>query len=118
MLSGLAATSKDVPPFVLQQGYNCVSGLNLVGMRRSGMSAAAIDAMRSVFRIVYRDRVSLSNALARAEAEFGEVREVMEFVRFIGESSTGINPARELHPQRRVQIPMRPNTAPSLCNDV
>lgn len=113
MLSGLAATSKDVPPFVLQQGYNCVSGLNLIGMRRGGLSSPSIDAMRSVFRIVYRDRLSLANALTMAETEFGEVPEVMEFVQFIRESPIGINPARELHPQRRVQVRTRSNHASS-----
>jgi UDP-N-acetylglucosamine acyltransferase len=35
MLGGMAATSKDIPPFVLQQGFNCVTGLNLVGVRHA-----------------------------------------------------------------------------------
>ncbi len=50
MLGGLASTTKDVPPFVLQQGYNCVTGLNLVGLRRAGMSNATISALRETFR--------------------------------------------------------------------
>ena len=44
MLGGLGTTTKDIPPFVLQQGYNCVTGLNLIGLRRAGISAEAINA--------------------------------------------------------------------------
>ena len=94
MLGGLGATSKDIPPFILQQGYNCVTGLNLVGLRRAGFSTESINALRQVFRILYRERRPLSLALARIEADFGTVAEVVEFVTFIRESRTGINPAR------------------------
>jgi UDP-N-acetylglucosamine acyltransferase len=94
MLGGLGATSKDIPPFVLQQGYNCVTGLNLVGIRRAGFSTESINALRQVFRILYREGRPLSVALERIEADYGTVPEVAEFVRFIRESKTGINPAR------------------------
>ena len=38
MLGGTGGTTKDIPPFILQQGYNCVTGLNIVGLRRAGFS--------------------------------------------------------------------------------
>jgi UDP-N-acetylglucosamine acyltransferase len=94
MLAGFGATSKDIPPFILQQGYNCVTGLNLVGLRRAGFPARSIDALRQVFRVVYREGIPLSNAIERIESEFVEIAEVMEFTRFIRESKIGINPAR------------------------
>jgi UDP-N-acetylglucosamine acyltransferase len=94
MLGGLGATSKDIPPFILQQGYNCVTGLNLIGMRRAGFSTESINALRQVFRMLYREGLSLSVALERVEAELGHVAEVMEFVTFVRESKIGINPAR------------------------
>ena len=95
MLGGLGATTKDVPPFVLQQGYNCVTGLNIVGMRRAGLAHSAIDAVRQSFRILYKEGRMLSVALARIEEDFGEVPEVREFVDFIRASKIGINPSRE-----------------------
>lgn len=94
MLGGMAATSKDVPPFILQQGYNCVTGLNLVGLRRAGASREAIDALRQAFRILYREGRSIPAALDRVEADFGEIAEIVEFVEFIRQSKVGINPAR------------------------
>lgn len=101
MLSGLGSTSKDVPPFVLQQGYNCVSGLNLIGLRRAGFASDTIDALRQAFRILYKEGRTQSAALGRIEADLGEYPEVIEFVDFIRGSSLGINPARDSSRQRR-----------------
>ncbi|GIW86251.1 MAG: acyl-[acyl-carrier-protein]--UDP-N-acetylglucosamine O-acyltransferase [Isosphaeraceae bacterium] len=95
MLGGMAATTKDIPPFVLQQGYNCVTGLNIVGMRRAGIPATSIDAMRQAFRILYKEGRGVLASLDRIEADFGEIAEVREFTQFIRSSTLGINPARD-----------------------
>jgi UDP-N-acetylglucosamine acyltransferase len=102
MLSGLASTSKDVPPFVLQQGYNCVSGLNLVGMRRAGMSPETINALRDAFRILYKEGRLPKAAAERIQADLGQVPEIIEFLEFINTSALGINPARDSSRQRRL----------------
>jgi UDP-N-acetylglucosamine acyltransferase len=94
MLGGMGATSKDIPPFILQQGYNCVTGLNLVGLRRSGASSAAINALRQTYRILYREGRPIASALDRIDQDFGEIAEVREFVDFIRQSKLGVNPAR------------------------
>ncbi len=95
MLGGLGSTTKDIPPFVLQQGYNCVTGLNLVGLRRAGVAAPAIDALRVAFRILYKEGRTQSSALERIEADYATIPEVAEFLAFIRTSSNGINTARE-----------------------
>ncbi|WP_165072038.1 acyl-ACP--UDP-N-acetylglucosamine O-acyltransferase [Paludisphaera rhizosphaerae] len=94
MLGGMGASSKDIPPFVLQQGYNCVTGLNLVGLRRAGVTNQAINALRQAYRILYREGRPISAALERIGQDLGEFAEVAEFVEFIRESKIGINPAR------------------------
>jgi UDP-N-acetylglucosamine acyltransferase len=101
MLSGLGSTSKDIPPFVLQQGYNCVTGLNTIGLRRAGISSEAINALREAFRILYKEGRTQSTALDRIEADLGAIPEVNEFVTFIRETALGINPARSGERQRR-----------------
>ena len=101
MLGGLGSTTKDLPPFVLAQGYNCVSGLNLVGLRRSGMSNVAINAVRQAFRILYKEGRTQSGALDLIEADLGEVAEVAEFVEFIRSSTIGVSPARDNGRTRR-----------------
>ncbi|MBX6313253.1 MAG: acyl-ACP--UDP-N-acetylglucosamine O-acyltransferase [Isosphaeraceae bacterium] len=95
MIGGMGATSRDVPPFVLQQGYNCVTGLNVVGMRRAGISAEAIAALREAYRILYKEGRTRAAALERIEADLGTFAEVREFVAFIRASTLGINPARD-----------------------
>ena len=94
MIGGMGATSKDIPPFVLQQGYNCVTGLNIVGLRRAGCASVTIDALRQAFRIFYREGRTQGGALDQIETELGAVAEVAEFVHFIRQSKIGINPAR------------------------
>lgn len=95
MLGGMGASSKDIPPFVLQQGYNCVTGLNIVGLRRAGVPAESIDALRSAFRILYKEARGRQAALDQILAEHGSHPEVVEFVTFIRETVVGINPARD-----------------------
>lgn len=95
MLGGLGSSTKDIPPFVLAQGYNCISGLNLIGLRRSGMATAAINAVRQAFRILYKEGRTQTGALELIEQDLGHVTEVAEFVEFIRASTLGISPARD-----------------------
>jgi UDP-N-acetylglucosamine acyltransferase len=91
LLSGTSATTKDIPPFIIQQHINCVVGVNVVGMRRAGHSAAQIDGVRKAFHILYRQGLPLPDALARIERELGQVDTVAEMVSFIRRSTRGIN---------------------------
>jgi UDP-N-acetylglucosamine acyltransferase len=90
LLSGVSATTKDIPPFIIQQRINCVVGVNVVGMRRAGISAGHIDAVRRAFHLLYRDGLLLPQALGRIEEELASVPEVAELVGFIRESTRGI----------------------------
>jgi UDP-N-acetylglucosamine acyltransferase len=94
MLGGLGSSSKDIPPFVLQQGYNYVSGLNVIGLRRAGMPTDTINALRDAFRILYKEGRTLRTALDMIEADLGHVPEVVEFLTFVSQSTLGINPGR------------------------
>jgi UDP-N-acetylglucosamine acyltransferase len=90
LLSGLSATTKDIPPFVLQNRTNYVVGLNVVGMRRAGIASARIDAVRRAFHILYREGLLIPAALAKIEHEMPGISEVAEMVAFIRTSSRGI----------------------------
>jgi len=94
MLSGLASTTKDVPPFVLQQGYNCVTGLNVVGLRRAGVPAGSIAALREAYRILYKEGRTQKGAVERISEDLGHVAEVAELLDFVRGSAIGINCAR------------------------
>lgn len=94
LLSGCSATTKDIPPFVIQQGIDSVVGINVVGMRRAGLTAPQVNAVRRAFRYLYRERMVLPAALARIERELADVDVVGELLRFIRKSARGINPMR------------------------
>ncbi len=91
LLSGTAGTTKDVPPFIIQQYINVVVGVNVVGMRRAGMSGADIDAVRRAYHIIFREGLALPNALARLDKELGSSAAVREMADFIRASTRGIN---------------------------
>lgn len=94
MIGGLGSTTKDLPPFLLHQGYNSISNLNIIGLRRAGFSTETISALRDAFRIVYKEGRTLSAALDRIEADMGTIPEVAEFAAFIRASKMGIANAR------------------------
>ncbi len=91
LLSGVSATTKDIPPFIIIQRINVTVGVNVVGMRRAGISPASIDAVRKAFHIIYREELLLPQSLAKAEKELGDVAEVAEFIAFIRGASRGIS---------------------------
>lgn len=91
LLSGCSATTKDIPPFIIQQGHNQVKGMNVVGMRRAGMTPAQLNGVRQAFRILFREELALPAALARIERELGTVDVVAELLAFLGSSQRGIN---------------------------
>lgn len=95
LLSGLSASTKDIPPFIIQQGIDSVVGLNVIGMRRAGMPHAEIDAVRKAYHIIFRQGMVLPAALGLVERDLGTVPAVAEMVAFIRESKRGINPVRE-----------------------
>src|SRR5579883_3454101 len=91
-ISGLSATSKDLPPFWIIRQVNVVRGINLVGMRRAGMQSSEILAVRKAFRLIYMTRPAmlLSEAVNRIEAELGHLPAVRELVGFIRTSKRGV----------------------------
>lgn len=90
-LSGTSGTTKDIPPFIIQQNINHVVGVNIIGMRRAGLNSAQINAIRRVYHIMFLQHLSSPNALAIVETELGHIDVVQEFVRFVRESKRGIN---------------------------
>jgi UDP-N-acetylglucosamine acyltransferase len=94
LLSGLSASTKDIPPFVIQQGIDCVSGVNLIGLRRAGFTTTQLAAVKEAFRILYRDGLVLPAALAKLECELGEVDVIQEMVHFLHGCTRGISHMR------------------------
>jgi UDP-N-acetylglucosamine acyltransferase len=91
MISGCSATGKDIPPFVIQQGLDNVGGINIVGMKRAGMSRDQINSVRAAFRILFREGLVLPAALAKMERDLGSCDAVQEMLTFLRGCTKGIN---------------------------
>ncbi|MGK0186986.1 MAG: UDP-N-acetylglucosamine acyltransferase [Verrucomicrobiales bacterium] len=63
MVKGLASISQDVPPYVLASDSNRVRGLNVIGMRRAGLSASIRQNVKSAFNQIFFTGLKLQEAL-------------------------------------------------------
>lgn len=81
-VSGVTPISAEVPPFTVVWGRNDLAGLNLVGMRRSGMSRDEITLVRAAFREAIKPNLSLPKTieiLRRLGEKSPAVMEMAEF---------------------------------------
>lgn len=93
MIGGVSAVRQDVIPFGLAVGETAhLGGLNLVGLKRSGLPREQIQALQQAYRQVFeseggdfKDRVAALEALAQDNPL---IRELMDFVS--AESAHGI----------------------------
>lgn len=82
MVQGSSAFGKDLPPFVVAAERNYVFGLNILGMRRAGLSANDRNEIKEAFKLVYLSGLNTSQALDKgATITFGApAREFLDFV--------------------------------------
>jgi UDP-N-acetylglucosamine acyltransferase len=88
-VGGHSAVRKDIPPYCKTDGDR-ILGLNRVGLQRNGFSAETIAALTSAYRLFYRSRLNIGQALERARAELPPVPEVQAFIAFIESSEKGV----------------------------
>ena len=84
MIGGNTRVNKDAAPYFLYSEFNITPcGLNMVGLRRAGFSAADIAALKKAFRLLFRENLPLEEALKRIEQETptGHTRHLVEFIR-------------------------------------
>ncbi len=95
MLGGLSGSTKDIPPFIIQQNIDTTSGINVIGMRRAGLSNFQINAVRDAFKILYREGRPLPAAVAKIQSSpLGEVDVVQEMLQFLSGCHKGVSPMR------------------------
>jgi UDP-N-acetylglucosamine acyltransferase len=64
--------------------------VNKVGMERNGISEAAQAAMRQAFKVLFREGLTIGNALAQIEKEVPSLPEVQHLLQFVRASERGI----------------------------
>jgi UDP-N-acetylglucosamine acyltransferase len=90
MIGGSVRVNQDAPPYFLYGGlYLKPTGLNVVGLRRAGFTAADVAPLKQAYKILYRSKLKLEAALARIEAEIPTAH-TLHLVHFIRGSKRGI----------------------------
>jgi UDP-N-acetylglucosamine acyltransferase len=90
MISGTTSISQDLPPFWIVQEINIPRGVNVVGMRRAGIPAVEINAIRRAYRIINKQGLTVSAACSLIEQQEGEHAAIQELLAFIRSSKRGI----------------------------
>jgi UDP-N-acetylglucosamine acyltransferase len=70
MTGGGSMVVQDVPPFTTVQGDRATpQGLNLVGLKRSGYTSDEIKDIKTMYRLLYNENLTVDDALVRIESE-------------------------------------------------
>ena len=89
LMRGGSGASQDLPPFTIVRGINHLCGLNIVGLRRAGMSAADRLELKRLYRCLFLSGKNLRAALLQAQTEFTGAS-AQALLRFVAESKRGV----------------------------
>lgn len=91
MVAGCAKVVQDVPPYITVDGNPAEARtINKVGLERNGVSEEAQAALRHAYKILFRDGLTTSKALALIESELPPLPELKHLVQFVRGSERGI----------------------------
>jgi UDP-N-acetylglucosamine acyltransferase len=92
IVGGCSKVVQDVPPFMLADGNPAETRtVNKVGMERNGVSEEAQSALRQAFKLLFREGLTIPNALARIAQELPSPPEMQHLVAFVRSSERGIS---------------------------
>lgn len=95
-VGGCGKVTADVPPYVLVDGAPATArGVNVVGLRRSGMTATDRRLLQEAYRLLYRNGLTPARAVAAIRNTLPATPALTHLVEFIAASRRGIcGPAR------------------------
>jgi UDP-N-acetylglucosamine acyltransferase len=90
-ISGGAMVVMDVPPYCTAQGDRAeLVGLNTVGLARHGYTDEQVSRIKDAYKILFRSKLGLNEAMSRLAAEHGGHPEIDLLLSFIRSSQRGI----------------------------
>jgi len=92
MIGGMCGINKDVPPFCLVSGgYRAeLTGLNLVGLKRRGLSLHDVKVLKQLYRILLQSNEPLANRIEQAQPVADGNPHAVEMLEFVGSASRGL----------------------------
>jgi UDP-N-acetylglucosamine acyltransferase len=92
IVGGCSKVVQDVPPFMLADGNPAETRtINKVGMERNGVPDTAQNAMKQAYKILFREGLTIPNALARISRDLPPGPEIAHLVQFVQSSERGIS---------------------------
>ena len=82
IMQGGAGISKDLPPYTVARGVNGICGLNVIGLRRAGFSAADRLELKKLYHALFRSGKNFTEAVAEAPQFFSShgAKTMLEFI--------------------------------------
>jgi UDP-N-acetylglucosamine acyltransferase len=91
IIGGCSKIVQDVPPFMLVDGNPAETRtINKVGLERNGVKEEAQAALRQAFKILFREGLTIPNALTRIEQEVQLLPEIQHLIGFVRSSERGV----------------------------
>jgi UDP-N-acetylglucosamine acyltransferase len=90
-IAGGSMVVMDVAPYCTAQGDRAeLAGLNVVGLQRHGFSEEQIGRIKEAYKILFRSKLQLADAVAQLKAEMGGQSEIDYLVDFVSQSKRGL----------------------------
>lgn len=91
MVAANAKIAQDVPPFAMVAHDRArLVGLNTIGMKRRGLSPAAIREIKHAFHVLFHSKRRLREAIVRVREELPDRPEIARLLRFLETSERGV----------------------------
>jgi UDP-N-acetylglucosamine acyltransferase len=91
IVAGNEGINRDIPPFAAVR-FDGLKAYNAIGLRRAGLSAGAIHAVRQAYQRLHSHR-NMTAAVTAIIDEVEQTPEVQELLEFIATAKRGILPS-------------------------
>ena len=92
IIGGCSKVVQDVPPFMLVDGNpGQTRTVNKVGLERNGVGEEVQAAIRQAYKILFREGLTISNALIKIEAELPKSPELEHLLNFCRTTERGLS---------------------------
>lgn len=91
MIGGCSKVVQDIPPFMIGDGNPAETRtINKIGLERNGFSEEAQTALRQAYKLLFREGLTMANAIERMEKELPPLPEVQHLINFVRKSERGL----------------------------
>lgn len=91
MIGGFSGVGQDIPPYTMASGARAkLYGLNIVGLKRRGFTEESIKNLKKAYKILFREKITLKDALKKIKSEVPQTIEIKYLIEFIEKNKRGI----------------------------